>query len=82
MTRLRIDNLTHTYPRSERPAVSNVSLEVEPGELLCLVGPSGCGKTTLLKIISGLLAPSEGGLFFDGQDVTGVPPEQRRAVMV
>ena len=82
MTRLRIDSLTHTYPRSERPALANVSLEVQPGELLCLVGPSGCGKTTLLKIISGLLAPSEGGLFFDGHEVTRVPPEQRRAVMV
>lgn len=82
MTRLRVENLSHTYPRADRPAVANVSLVVEPGELVCLVGPSGCGKTTLLKIISGLLAPSGGALFFDDQNVTGVPPEQRRAVMV
>jgi len=82
MTRLRIDRLSFSYPGTERPALADVSLTVEPGEMVCLVGPSGCGKTTLLKTISGLFLPDAGALHFDGQEVTGVPPEQRRAVMV
>ncbi len=53
-------------------AVSDVSLQIAPGEVVCLVGESGCGKTTTGKMIAGLLAPSEGQILFDGQDVTGL----------
>ena len=82
MTRVRIENLSHTYPGTGGPALRDVSLTAEPGELLCLVGPSGCGKTTLLKAVSGLIDPSEGAILFDGDTVTDVAPERRRAVMV
>lgn len=81
-TRVEIAGLTYRYGKSERAAVDDVSIVVEPGELLCLVGPSGCGKTTILKIVSGILDPSEGEIRFDGEAVTRVPPEKRRAVMV
>ncbi|MFW5688868.1 MAG: ABC transporter ATP-binding protein [Spirochaetota bacterium] len=81
-TTLRIADLSYRYPRTAHPAVAGVSLTVRAGELLCLVGPSGCGKTTLLKVISGLLDPTAGGIHFDDQDVTAVPAEKRRAVMV
>lgn len=82
MTRVALESLTLRYPGTDRAAVSDVSLTVEPGELLCLVGPSGCGKTTLLKAVSGLLPSSDGAVRFDDTDVTSVPPEKRRAVMV
>jgi ABC-type Fe3+/spermidine/putrescine transport system ATPase subunit len=82
MTRVELRNVTLRYPGSAEPALSNVSLSIEPGELLCLVGPSGCGKTTLLKVISGLIAPTSGAVTFDSLDMSGVPAERRRAAMV
>ena len=61
----------------ETVAVDDVSLQVEEGEFFTLVGPSGCGKTTTLRLIAGLGAPTEGTLRLFGDDVAGVPPEQR-----
>ena len=81
-TRVSLHALSHRYPRADRAAVDDVSLDVEPGELLCLVGPSGCGKTTLLKVVSGVLAPTGGDVRFDGESMIAVPPERRKAVMV
>jgi peptide/nickel transport system ATP-binding protein len=52
------------------PAVSDVSLRIDPAEIVCLVGESGCGKTTTGKLLAGLLKPSEGQILFNGQDVT------------
>jgi NitT/TauT family transport system ATP-binding protein len=48
----------------------DVSFQIKPQEFLCVVGPSGCGKTTLLKILAGLLTPSEGKVIFEGEQVT------------
>lgn len=81
-TRVSLEVLSHRYPRSDRPALDAVTIDVAPGELLCLVGPSGCGKTTLLKAVSGVLMPTDGEIRFDGEPMTAVPPERRRAVMV
>jgi energy-coupling factor transport system ATP-binding protein len=60
---LEIRNLTYTYPGASRPAVSDVSLEVAPGELVVLAGTSGSGKSTLLRAASGLVPHFHGGVF-------------------
>jgi NitT/TauT family transport system ATP-binding protein len=55
-------------------ALDRLSALVKDGEFVSIVGPSGCGKSTVLKLISGLLAPTDGGIMLDGRPVDGVPP--------
>lgn len=59
-----------------------VSLSVKDGELLTLLGPSGCGKTTTLRIIAGLEKPDKGRVYFDGRDITDLPPYERNIGLV
>jgi NitT/TauT family transport system ATP-binding protein len=54
-------------------ALRDLTFQVGAGELVCLVGPSGCGKTTLLKCVSGLLAPTSGRVVLEGEPVGGPP---------
>jgi branched-chain amino acid transport system ATP-binding protein len=54
-------------------ALKNVTLAVEPGEIVTLIGANGAGKTTTLKTISGLLRPTTGDVLFDGESITHVP---------
>ncbi|MFX0124279.1 MAG: ABC transporter ATP-binding protein [Candidatus Hodarchaeota archaeon] len=58
-------------------AVDSVSFSVAEGEILGILGPSGCGKTTILKIILGLLTPSNGDIRLEGESIIGIPPELR-----
>lgn len=58
-------------------AVNNVDLTVDDGEYVTILGPSGCGKTTLIRMIAGIIEPTEGKVFISGQDMTGVPIEDR-----
>ena len=80
--RLRLENLSYRYPRVKESALSGLSLEVKPGELVAFLGPSGCGKTTALKLISGLLRPTSGEVLVDGSSVLHAPPERRGVAMV
>jgi len=77
--RLRVDRVSRRY--GESFALNDVSLDVEPSKVLCLLGPSGCGKTTLLRIIAGVERPTGGSILIDGAEVAGanrfVPPEKR-----
>src|SRR3954469_24866828 len=59
-------------------AVQELDLEIERGELVCLVGPSGCGKSTTLKMINRLIEPTTGTIEIDGRDVTRQDPVQLR----
>ncbi len=76
---LTFENVERRY--DELMALKGISLDIAPGEVVCLLGPSGCGKTTLLRIASGIEKPSKGRVLISGQEVAGpnrfVPPEQR-----
>ena len=79
MTGLIIDNISMRFDVPGGKAVQalkNVSLALEPGELLSVLGPSGCGKTTLLNILAGFLAPTEGRIVLGDKQVTGPSPER------
>ena len=78
--RIRLDSVTKHY--GDLVAVENVSLGVEPGELLVLLGPSGCGKTTTLRMIAGLETVTNGTVTIGEQDVTEVLPQNRDVSMV
>lgn len=66
--RLELDGITLSYTGS--PVIENLSLTVEPGEILVLTGPSGCGKSTVLRALTGLLRPDAGRVLADGEPVT------------
>jgi len=63
-------------------AVSIEKLEIRDGEFFVLLGPSGCGKTTTLRIIAGLIRPTQGRVFVSNRDITDLPPEKRNITMV
>ncbi len=73
---LKVESLQKSYGPGVT-AVAGVSLSLEVGEIVCLLGPSGCGKTTLLRLIAGLEQPDTGSVWFDGREVTAVPPHLR-----
>jgi iron(III) transport system ATP-binding protein len=75
------ENVSKVYSGAVR-AVDNVSLSVEPGELVTLLGPSGCGKTTTLRMIAGLERATEGRILIGDRDVTGLPATDRDVSMV
>ncbi|MBW2038964.1 MAG: ABC transporter ATP-binding protein [Deltaproteobacteria bacterium] len=72
---LKLENITKRF--GGLVAVNNVSLEIQPGEAIGIVGPNGSGKTTLYNVISGVYPPEEGGVIFEGKDITHLPPYKR-----
>ena len=78
---LNLRAISHAFGSNQ--VLNNVSVSVEPGELVCLLGPSGCGKTTLLRLAAGLEALQAGQVEIDGEVVadaesgTNLPPEKR-----
>jgi len=85
MARIELD-LAHAYrphpQRDEDYALLPLKMTFDDGGAYALLGPSGCGKTTLLNIVSGLITPSQGGLRYDGRDVTALSPQQRNIAQV
>jgi putative spermidine/putrescine transport system ATP-binding protein len=77
---LRLDGLTKRY--GQRAVVDGVSMDISPGELVCVLGPSGCGKTTTLRMIGGFERADAGRVLIAGRDVTALGPERRPTGMV
>ena len=68
---LRVEGLTKIYPGQTIPAVNNASFEIKHGETLGLIGESGCGKTSLSRMLMGLLRPTSGEVWFEGEQLIG-----------
>ena len=72
-----LDHVTKRYGAAP-PAVDDLSLTINAGEICVLVGPSGCGKTTTMKMINRLIEPTGGRITIDGEDVAGLPAVELR----
>lgn len=76
--KLSIKNVVKRFPdEKQKLALDNVSFDIYDGEFLSILGPSGCGKTTLLRILIGLVEPTEGTILLDGEDITDFSPAKR-----
>lgn len=66
---LKLDDVSFRYPGAEKDTISHMSLTIHPGEKLAIVGLNGAGKTTLIKLLSGLLDPTQGRVLLNGRDI-------------
>ncbi|MGB7085509.1 MAG: ABC transporter ATP-binding protein [Phormidesmis sp.] len=75
---VNVEGVSMVFSQKEQsiPVLDSVNLQINPGELVCLLGPSGCGKSTLLNIIAGFIKPSAGYVMVDKQQVTGPGAER------
>jgi putative spermidine/putrescine transport system ATP-binding protein len=76
-----LEGVTYRYPGT-RAGVFDVTIDIEPGELVVCLGPSGCGKTTLLRLIAGFLKPDAGVIRLNGEDVSALPTRVRECGVV
>jgi putrescine transport system ATP-binding protein len=77
---VRLANVTKKF--GDFVAVDNVSLDIQRGEIFCLLGGSGSGKTTLLRMLAGFETPSSGKILIDGADMSTIPPYERPVNMM
>ena len=77
---VRIENVTKKF--GDFAAVDDVSLDIQQGEIFCLLGGSGSGKTTLLRMLAGFETPTAGRIYIEGQDMSTIPPYERRVNMM
>ncbi len=75
MPKLEVRDCSRAYGKEQ--VLDRVSFTVEEGEFLAILGPSGCGKTTLLRVLTGLVAPDRGQILMDGVDITHAAPDCR-----
>ena len=66
---IELRDVSYRYPGADHDALSHVNLAIRPGEKLAVVGKNGAGKTTLIKLMCGLLAPTQGSVLLDGEDI-------------
>ena len=71
---LRVESLSKAFDGFQ--AVAGANLQVNPGEIVAVIGPNGAGKTTLFNLISGIIKPDSGRVFFKDEDITGLPPHK------
>jgi ABC-type Fe3+/spermidine/putrescine transport system ATPase subunit len=80
MDKLNVQNLVKDF--GGKRVLKGISFDVRAREFLSILGPSGCGKTTILRILIGLTAPNSGAVYRDGQDITNLPPAERKMGIV
>ena len=75
---IQVDDIHKSYLMGKEavPALRGVTIDVQQGEMLCLMGPSGSGKTTLLNLLGGLDEPGRGHIIIDGQNIVSMKEEQ------
>lgn len=75
---ISVDQVTLDYggKGGTSPAIKDVSLDIYPGEFVCVMGPSGCGKSTLLKILAGFIKPTSGSARLNGQLIDGIDSQR------
>ncbi len=78
---IEVKNLSFRYGPNDRWVLRDVSFKIEAGERVAIVGPSGCGKTTLMKLMAGLLEPTDGQILIDGEPLGAFGPDRHRSLM-
>ncbi|MDA8962289.1 ABC transporter ATP-binding protein/permease, partial [Congregibacter sp.] len=78
---LRVEDLSFTYPGSDAPALSNISFEIKPGQMVGLLGNVGAGKTTLVNCLNGYLEVAPGSIFIDGVDINSLSRQDLRSAV-
>lgn len=74
MSLLQVENLAKRF--EGLVAVNEVTFDIKPGEILAIIGPNGAGKSSIFNLISGVLRPTSGRIYLEGQDITGLKPHQ------
>ncbi|WP_221583557.1 ABC transporter ATP-binding protein [Microbacterium sp. G2-8] len=69
---ISLDDVTHTYPDTDEPALRGIDLDISPGETVAFVGSSGSGKSTLLNLVLGFIRPTAGRILLDGHDAAAL----------
>lgn len=75
---IKVSQVTKAYDRGEKPAIENISFQVEAGQIHGLIGPNGSGKTTLIKCMTGILKADSGDILLDGEPVYDNPKVKKR----
>ena len=78
---LRVEDLSYTYPGSDTPALSNISFEIKPGQMVGVLGKVGSGKTTLVNCLNSYLEVAPGSIFIDGVDITTLSRQDLRSAV-
>ncbi|MGN0290495.1 MAG: spermidine/putrescine ABC transporter ATP-binding protein [Lachnospiraceae bacterium] len=73
---IRLENITKSF--DGETVLDDLNLNIRENEFMTLLGPSGCGKTTTLRLIGGFETPDKGRIYFDGADITNLPPNERK----
>jgi ATP-binding cassette, subfamily B, bacterial len=76
--KIRVDNLSFTYPGNTNKAIDNISFEINKGEIVALVGPNGAGKSTLVRLLTRLYDPDSGEIRYDECNARNIDPEEYR----
>ncbi len=80
MVRIALEGITKRF--GDFTALRSITLKINDKEFMALLGPSGSGKSTLLYTIAGIYRPTEGRIYFDGKDITDIPPKDRNVGLV